>query len=68
VAAALILFEAQRQRLQAGYDQRLWLDSETYCTTLFEWAYPRLARYCRRKDLPYPRLNADGERLDSIPR
>lgn len=67
LAAALILFEAQRQRLQAGYYRRGWLDSPTYDATLFEWAYPRLARYCRHHNLPYPRLSADGERLDPLP-
>ena len=40
VAAALLLFEAQRQRRAAGFYDRPRLDPETYARTLFEWAYP----------------------------
>lgn len=68
VAAALILFEAQRQRLAAGLYDRLRLDPETYRTTLFEWAYPKLASLCRRRGVPYPTLGEDGEILGPMPR
>lgn len=61
VAAALILFEAQRQRAAAGmYDSRR-LPDDVFRRTLFEWMQPRIARYCRRRNLPYPPLNEDGE-------
>lgn len=61
VAAALLLFEAQRQRLAAGaYDQRR-LDDREFRTTLFEWAHPRIARYCRDKGLAYPPLDDHGQ-------
>ncbi len=60
VAAAVILFEAQRQRLAAGMYDRPRLDPETYRRTLFEWAYPREAAALRRRGLPYPRLAEDG--------
>lgn len=60
VAAALILYEARRQRESAGlYDRRRIPDAE-YRRTLFEWAHPDLARRCREKGLPYPPLDADG--------
>lgn len=67
VAAALILFEAQRQRAEAGLYDRSRLDPETYRRTLFEWAYPELAAYCRQTGAPYPRLDADGRIRDPVP-
>jgi len=68
VAAALILFEAQRQRLAAGFYDRPRLDPETFQTTLFEWAYPKLAALCRKRGMPYPPLGEDGEILGPLPR
>jgi len=68
VAAALILFEAQRQRLAAGFYDRPRLDPETYRATLFEWAYPDLAALCRKRGVPYPPLGEDGEILGPLPR
>lgn len=61
VAAAIILFEAQRQRLARGRYRRCTLDAATYRRTLFEWAHPRVADYCQRHGLEYPSLGADGE-------
>lgn len=66
VATALILFEAQRQRAAAGLYDRQRLDPATYEKTLFEWAYPEIADYCRRHGRKYPRLDEDGELLDPI--
>lgn len=37
VAAAVILFEAQRQRLQAGFYQRVRLTPEQYEAVLQSW-------------------------------
>jgi tRNA (guanosine-2'-O-)-methyltransferase len=68
VAAALLLFEAQRQRLAAGFYDRPRLDPETYRTTLFEWAWPALATLCRKRGVPYPELGEDGEILGALPR
>ncbi len=60
VAAAVILYEAQRQRQRAGlYDTRR-LGDETYRRTLFEWLQPRLASYCQTRGLPYPELDEEG--------
>jgi len=61
VAAAVILFEAQRQRLEAGLYDRPRLDPETYRRTLFEWGYPRRAEVLRRRGLPYPELDEEGQ-------
>jgi tRNA (guanosine-2'-O-)-methyltransferase len=68
VAAAILLFEAQRQRQKAGLYAASRLDREQYDRTLFEWAYPDLADLCKRREAPYPRLDDDGEILDPIPR
>lgn len=68
VAAALILFEAQRQRAAAGLYDRSRLNPESYRTTLFEWAYPVLAERCRRHRVPYPDLGEDGALLGPVPR
>jgi tRNA (guanosine-2'-O-)-methyltransferase len=68
VAAALILFEAQRQRAAAGLYDRSRLDPETYRTTLFEWAFPDLAERCRRHGVPYPEVGDDGTLLGPVPR
>ncbi len=68
VAAAVILYEAQRQRQAAGCYDTSRLDPEIYHPTLFEWAYPRLANLCRRQDHPYPDLGDEGELLGPVPR
>ncbi|NTU68307.1 MAG: tRNA (guanosine(18)-2'-O)-methyltransferase TrmH [Chlorobiaceae bacterium] len=60
VAAALILFEAQRQRLQAGMYNASRFPRETFDRLLFEYTYPRLARKFREKGYPYPPLDEDG--------
>lgn len=60
VAAAVMLFEAQKQRLQAGMYDRPRLDPDTYRRKLFEWMQPRVAAYCRRRGLDYPALDGDG--------
>lgn len=63
VAAALILYEARRQREAAGMYEACRLGDDDYRTTLFEWAYPDLALRCREKNLPYPPLSDDGDLL-----
>ncbi len=68
VAAALILFEARRQREAAGLYGQSRLDPEVRAALLFEWTYPVLARLCRKKKVPYPPLGPDGEILGPLPR
>ena len=63
VAAAVILFEAQRQRREAGLYEQVRLNTETYSQMLFEWGYPALAAMCQQEGKPYPALGADGEIL-----
>jgi tRNA (guanosine-2'-O-)-methyltransferase len=61
VAAAIILFEAERQRSQAGLYDRCRLAAERMQRKLFEWAHPEIARRCREKAIEYPALTADGD-------
>jgi tRNA (guanosine-2'-O-)-methyltransferase len=63
VAAAVLLFEALRQRQAAGLvpSGGEGVDPERYARLLFEWAYPRLAAQCRAKGLDYPVLSAGQE-------
>jgi tRNA (guanosine-2'-O-)-methyltransferase len=60
VAAALLLYEAARQREAAGAYARPRLDPQRYAHILFEWGYPRLAARYRDQGLPYPTLDAEG--------
>ncbi|MFT5446181.1 MAG: tRNA (guanosine-2'-O-)-methyltransferase [Gammaproteobacteria bacterium] len=60
VAAAVILFEAQRQRLVAGMYRQRRLPDAQYTRTLFEWAHPKVAQHCQRHGLAYPLLDASG--------
>lgn len=60
VAAALVLYEAQRQRQNAGMYDKQQL-SETECQRiLFEGGYPVLAKVCKARDLPYPSIDEQG--------
>ncbi|VEB03663.1 tRNA (Guanosine18-2'-O-) -methyltransferase [Klebsiella pneumoniae] len=59
----LILYEAQRQRQNAGMYQRAnsMLPPQEQQRLLFEGGYPVLARVARQKGLPYPHVNEQGE-------
>ena len=63
VASALILYEAQRQRQNAGMYKRensMLPDAEQQ-RLLFEGGYPVLARVAKQKGLPYPHVNNEGQ-------
>ena len=68
VAAAVVLYEAQRQRREAGLYAERRLDDATYERTLFEWVYPRIAERCRETGVDYPPLGPEGEILGEVPR
>mgnify|MGYP006270851919 CR=1 FL=1 len=68
VANAVVLFEAQRQRVQAGMYARGGLSEAELTAQLFEWAYPRIAELCRRRRAPYPELDSDGRIVGPVPR
>ena len=61
VAAAAILYEAQRQRANAGMYERPQLSAAERHRVLFEGGHPIFAKICRRKKLPYPELDAQGQ-------
>ncbi len=61
VAAALVLFEAARQRERAGLYARCRLDPELQRRRLFEWSHPAVARRCRQRGIDYPPLTEDGD-------
>ncbi|MGB2926259.1 MAG: tRNA (guanosine(18)-2'-O)-methyltransferase TrmH [Limnothrix sp.] len=65
VAAAVILFEAQRQRLQAGFYDQPRLSKEIYQQKVFEWCYPDLVEHYRDRQLPYPELDDEGQIINS---
>ena len=65
VAAALILYEAQRQRSDAGMYDASRLEADEFERTLFEWAYPGIAARLRRLGQGYPALSEDGELLSN---
>ncbi|MHA6308946.1 tRNA (guanosine(18)-2'-O)-methyltransferase TrmH [Hafnia paralvei] len=63
VASALILYEAQRQRQNAGMYQREHspLSDEDQQRLLWEGGYPVLANVAKRKKLPRPRIDNEGQ-------
>ncbi|MEF1284533.1 tRNA (guanosine(18)-2'-O)-methyltransferase TrmH [Vibrio sp. M250220] len=63
VASAVILYEAQRQRQAAGmYDNEISsVPEETINHLLFERGHPVLAKVAKRKKLPYPPLDDQGQ-------
>lgn len=65
VAAALILYEAQRQRDEAGLYDESRLAAEEIEQTLFEWAYPRIAARLRKLGREYPAIGNTGELLSN---
>lgn len=60
VAAAVILFEAQRQRAAGGMYDSPRIPAQTFSTRLFELCYPRLAEQLNQQGLPYPELDEEG--------
>ncbi|MFT6269474.1 MAG: tRNA (guanosine-2'-O-)-methyltransferase [Alphaproteobacteria bacterium] len=61
VAAALILYEAQRQRDIAGmYEQNRLSEAEAQLI-LFEGGFPVLHAVCIKRKLPFPLVNDRGE-------
>ncbi|WP_104991695.1 tRNA (guanosine(18)-2'-O)-methyltransferase TrmH [Deinococcus sp. NW-56] len=61
VAAATILFEAQRQRLAAGMYDAPQLLPEDLTRLAFEWGYPDLAPGYRERGESYPALDEEGQ-------
>lgn len=66
VAAAVVLYEAARQRQAAGlYDKRR-ISEQDFERLRFEWLHPSVARHCKKHKLPYPLLDGQGVIVDAI--
>lgn len=61
VAAAVILYEAQRQREAAGCYQQPTVSAAERERVLFEGGHPIFARLCRLNGIPYPSLDETGQ-------
>ena len=61
VAAAVILYEAQRQRELAGLYTHSTLSESEYQRLLFSRGYPKIYQQWQGKELPYPHINQHGE-------
>ncbi len=70
VAAAILLFEALRQREQSGLIPNAGegLSKDLYQKILFEWCYPHVADWCKSLGRNYPKLGPQGEILEDLPR
>jgi tRNA (guanosine-2'-O-)-methyltransferase len=60
VAAALILYEAQRQRDAAGMYKQSTMPEQDAQEVLFAGGFPLLHRECIRRNLPFPRIDENG--------
>ncbi len=67
VAAAVILYEAQRQRQAAGLYGQPRLSAEQMQTLMFRWGYPRLAERYQALGLSFPRLDEEGRITEPVP-
>lgn len=61
VAAAVILFEAQRQRTEAGFYRQPRLPAEYMKKRLFELAYPAVSKKLAKQGRNYPGLDEKGK-------
>ena len=70
VAAAILLFEALRQRQIGGLvpEKGEGLSPDDYDRQLFAWTHPQVARWCDQRGRPYPALTAAGEIAESLTR
>ncbi|MDA5545281.1 MULTISPECIES: tRNA (guanosine(18)-2'-O)-methyltransferase TrmH [Yersinia] len=68
VASALILYEAQRQRQNAGMYHRTQsvLSEDEQQRLLFEGGYPVLAQVAKRKGLPRPHIDEQGQVIADV--
>ena len=61
VATAVILFEAQRQRREAGRYERPALSARVRNDTAFRWLYPARAEQLDAASAPLPWIDANGD-------
>ena len=68
VACAIVLYEAMRQREEAGLFGERHLDRKILESQRFEWMQPAVARFCRERGFDYPELDEDGNVTGDLPR
>ena len=61
VASAVILYEVQRQRKEAGLYNQVRLNNNEYKKLLFEFSYPEVAAIYKKKGENYPDLDSTGQ-------
>jgi tRNA (guanosine-2'-O-)-methyltransferase len=61
VACSVVLYEAQRQRQLAGMYDTPRISEERRQRFLFEGGHPIFSEACKRKGLPYPIIDEDGQ-------
>jgi tRNA (guanosine-2'-O-)-methyltransferase len=61
VANAVILYEIQRQRREAGLYKSRRLSINEYEKLLFEFSYPEVATILQKQGRPYPKLDKFGQ-------
>ncbi|RUO67008.1 tRNA (guanosine(18)-2'-O)-methyltransferase TrmH [Idiomarina ramblicola] len=61
VAGAVMLYEAQRQRELAGLYDKAQVSAQERHRVLFEGGHPIYAKACKRKNMPYPELDENGQ-------
>ena len=61
VTNAVILYEIQRQRKEAGHYKSRRLSIKKYENLLFELSYPEVAAILQKKGSPYPKLDKFGQ-------
>ncbi len=66
VATAVILFEAQRQRLEAGFYDAPQLTDEAMNAQAFRWLYPRRAGLLEARGEPLLELDEEGVPLEAM--
>ncbi|WP_448565760.1 tRNA (guanosine(18)-2'-O)-methyltransferase TrmH [Thalassotalea ganghwensis] len=61
VACSVVLYEAQRQRQLAGLYDTPRISEQRRQRFLFEGGHPIFAKACKRKGLPYPHIDEQGQ-------
>ncbi|GHE97482.1 tRNA (guanosine(18)-2'-O)-methyltransferase TrmH [Thalassotalea profundi] len=65
VACSVVLYEAQRQRQLAGLYNEPRISEARRQRFLFEGGHPIFAQACKRKGLPYPQIDENGQIIAS---
>ncbi len=64
VATAIILYEAQRQRAEAGLYDNQQIDDKLFEKLRFEWLHPKVMAFCHKHQIRYPLIDDNGDIKD----